>query len=95
MTIELIPYDGAKYFKTEEDQAELLADAFSTGDAHYISHVLGVIARARGMTDMEKETGIKRQQLYRALSTKGNPTLETFLKVIQALNITLTPKFAS
>ncbi|WP_293980065.1 addiction module antidote protein [Sphingobium sp.] len=39
------------------------------------------------MTQLANETGIKRQALYRAFSDKGNPTLETVLKVLPALGL--------
>ena len=50
----------------------------------------GVVARAHGMTQVERDTGMKRQALYRALSTKGNPTLDTLLKVTRALGLKVT-----
>jgi probable addiction module antidote protein len=91
MTIDLIPHDSAAYFRDNpEAQAELLADAVEQGHAGYLAHAIGVIAKARGMTAIEKETGMKRQALYRALSDTGNPTLDTLLKVLSALNLKLT-----
>jgi probable addiction module antidote protein len=87
MTIELTRFDAAEHLTDPEDQAELIADAIASGDAGYISHALGVIARAHGMTQVERDTGMKRQALYRALSKEGNPTLETLLKVTKALGL--------
>lgn len=87
METELIPYDSAEHFGEAAAQAELLEDALSSGDARYIAHALGIIARARGMTQLANETGIKRQALYRALSTSGNPTLETVVRVLNALGL--------
>ena len=81
--------DTATLFQTDEDQIHLVRDALASGDAHYIAHALGVIARARGLSEMERETGIKRQTLHKALSAKGNPTLETILPVLKALNLQL------
>jgi probable addiction module antidote protein len=46
-----------------------------------------MVARARGMSELANETGIKRQQLYRSFSDEGNPTLETMLKVLPALGL--------
>jgi probable addiction module antidote protein len=85
MAVELSNFDAAKYFTDPEGQAELLTDAFDTGDATYIKNALNTVARARGMTQVERDTGIKRQQLYRALSEAGNPTLDTLLKLTAAL----------
>ena len=89
MDSTLIPYDSAEHFKTSDDQIALLTDALESGDAAYISHALGVVAKAMGMTNVERETGLRRQQLYRALSVNGNPTLATVTKVLQALGLKL------
>ena len=68
----------------------MLNDALATGHAGYISNALGIVARARGMSGLAAEIGVKRQQLYRALSEDGNPTLETLTKVIGALGFRLS-----
>jgi probable addiction module antidote protein len=90
MTIETKPFDAAQYIDTPEAQAELLADAFESGDAAYITNALGVVARARGMTGVAKEAGVTREALYRALSEHGDPRLSTLLGVAKALGIKLT-----
>ena len=87
--------DTSTLFKTDEDQIHLIRDALASGDAHYIAHALGVVARARGLSDLERETGMKRQTLHKALSTKGNPTLETILPVLKALNLQLDVREAT
>lgn len=88
--IELLPHDSVAFFRDNpEFQEELLADAVEQGHAGYLAHAIGIIARARGMTDMQEKTGIKRQALYRAFSESGNPTLETLLKMLDALNLKL------
>ena len=68
----------------------MLNDALATGHAGYIANALGIVARARGMSGLAAEIGVKRQQLYRALSEDGNPTLETLTKVIGALGFRLS-----
>lgn len=87
--IEIIPYDGAKYFTQPENQRHLLAEAFASGDRAFIAQALGTVARARGMTALAEETGIKRQALYTTLSPNGNPTLDSLLKVLAALKLEL------
>jgi probable addiction module antidote protein len=91
MTIatKLIPFEAERYFQTAEDQAELLADAIESGDAGYLAHAIGIMARARGMTYLAQTTDVRRQALYRALSKTGNPTLDTFMKVLSALDLQL------
>lgn len=91
MGIATRPYDSAEYLTDPESCAAYLADAFSSGDAAEISAALGVVARARGMTELAEKAGIQRPALYRALSDKGNPEFATVLKVIAALGMRLTP----
>ncbi|MDD5301283.1 MAG: putative addiction module antidote protein [Gallionella sp.] len=58
-------------------------------DAAFIAKALGTIARAKGMTQLAKETGLGRESLYKALSGEGNPSFATILKVTTALGIKL------
>jgi len=90
MTLETFPVELAPFYDTAEAQEDLLNDALASGHAGYIANALGIIARARGMSGLATETGVKRQQLYRALSEDGNPTLETLTKVISALGFRLS-----
>ena len=84
------PYDSADYLDTDEAVAEYLAAAFEEGDAALLGHALGVAARAHGMTQIARETGLSRESLYRALSDEGNPSLDTTMRVLKALNLRLT-----
>ncbi len=84
------PFDAARYLRSPESQMELLNDALSSGDAGYVSEALGVIARARGMTEVAREAGVTREALYKALSENGDPRLTTLLGVVRALGVTLT-----
>ena len=92
MSIETTPFDAAKYLDTPESQAELVTDALESGDAKYLAHALGVVARAKGMTEIAKKTGITREGLYKALSAEGDPKLTTFLGVIKSLGLKITVK---
>lgn len=87
--IKLTPFDSSEYLDDAESQAELLNDALESGKASYIAHALGVIARARGMTDLQRLTGLDRSTLYAALREEGNPTLDTMMRVLKALKIEL------
>jgi probable addiction module antidote protein len=88
-------FDASEYLDDPESQAELLADAFETGDATYITHALGVVARARGMSSIAKDAGVTREALYKALSETGDPRLSTLLGVLRALGVQLTAKRAA
>ena len=82
-------YDAAEYLETEADMAAYLQAAFEDGNPSLVIHALGNIARARGMSQIARETGLRRESLYKALSPEGNPEFATVLKVVQALGITL------
>ncbi len=89
-------YDVANYLKREEDLAKYLDACMEEAgnDATYIAAALGDIARARGMAQLAKDTGISREGLYKALSPDGNPSLATVLKVVKALGLKLGAKVA-
>lgn len=89
---QLKKFDPAEYLDDLQSQAELLTDALASGNAGYVANALGVIARARGMSELARATGLGRQSLYAALGPGGNPTLDTVLKVAKALDIDLTAK---
>lgn len=89
MALETFPFDAAEYLTTEVMRAEFLNAAFESGDARHIAHAIGIVARARGMSSVAADTGLHRQALYRALDEKGNPTIDTFFKALNALGIRL------
>ena len=80
-------FDIANYLNTEEDIAGFLNEIAKEGDAELFQAALGDVARARGMTNMAKQTGLSRENLYRALSKDGNPRLRTLEKIFDALGI--------
>lgn len=90
MTLQTKPFDPAIMFDTEDAQKELLADAMESGHPGYIANALGTIARARGMTQVAKDSGVTREALYKALSTEGDPRLSTLLGVMKALNLSMS-----
>jgi probable addiction module antidote protein len=82
-------WDSAEYLKTDEDMAGYLEACLEENDPALIAHALGVIARAKGMTQLARDTGLTREGLYRALSKEGNPEFATVLKVFNALGLRL------
>ena len=90
MATQLLEYDSADHFREEAAQRALLDDAFDSNDPAYILHAIGIVARARGMTALARDTGIKRQQLYAAFRQGGNPTMATVYKVLQSLGLRLS-----
>jgi len=87
--LKLSPFDAADYLQRESSQTSLLRDALASGHPAYIANAVGAVARARGLTNLERATGIKRQTLNKSLSLKGNPTLETLVTVLGALGLRL------
>jgi len=82
-------WDAVEYLKTEEDMAAYLEAALEENDPTLVSAALGDIAKAKGMTDIAKKTGLGRESLYKALSREGNPEFSTVMKVINALGLKL------
>lgn len=67
-------FDPAQALSGPEAVAVFIADALDTGDAAYIVEAMGVVARAKVMTDLAKETGLAREQLYELISERGKPS---------------------
>ncbi|KIC35908.1 addiction module antitoxin [Ruegeria sp. ANG-R] len=95
MTIETTPFDAVEYLGDAESQAVLLNDAFESGDPHYIAHALGIIARARGMTQLSRDSGETREALHKALSKDGDPRLSALTSVLSALGVTVRADMAA
>lgn len=87
---KLQKFDPARYLNSEELIEEYLLAACESGDASHIASALGDVARARGIADLARKTGLTRQALYKALSGEGNPGLATITKVAEALGLQLT-----
>ncbi len=83
------PFDPVDYLHTPADMAGYLEAALEDGDPQLLTAVLGDIARAQGMTEIARATGLGRESLYKALSATGNPEWSTVLRVITALGLTL------
>lgn len=96
-TIKLRKWDIVEHLKTEEDMVMYLQACMDEAgdDAAFIAAALGDIARAKGMTQLAKDTGLGRESLYKALSGEGNPSFGTILKVMHALGIKLHPEAAT
>lgn len=92
-----VPWDPAQHLETEQDMAAYLEAALGEGDPALVAAALGDIARAKGMTQLARETGLGRESLYKALSPTGNPEFATVMKVVAALGLELhaTPSRAA
>lgn len=86
---QVAPYDAAEFLETDEDIVAYLNAALDDGDPALVPAALGDIARACGMTQLARETGVTRDGLYKALSPTGNPSFATVQKVVKALGYKL------
>ena len=91
MAIKLRKWDSAEHLKTEEDMQAYLQACIdeSNGDAAFIAKALGNIAKAKGMAQLSRDTGLGRESRYKALSGDVNPSFDTVIKVVKALNLRL------
>ena len=91
------PYDVAEHLRTPEEMAAYLEACIeeADGDAAFIAKALGDIARAQGMTQVARESGLSRESLYKALSGERSPSFDTILKVVSALGLKLSASVRS
>lgn len=83
------PFDAAEYLDSDEAVAAYITEALLTYDADTIARAIGIAAKARGMSDIAKQTGLSRESLYKALSGEGHPQFETINLVLKALGLQL------
>lgn len=84
-------YDVSEHLRTPEEMAAYLEACFAdaNGDATFIAKALGDIARAKGMAQVARDSGLSRESLYKALSGERSPGFDTILKVMDALGLKL------
>ena len=85
-------YDTADYLETQEDIAAYLDAVMEEGgaDPAYVTRALGVVARARNISKLARDTGMSREGIYKALSDEGNPSFATVAKIAGALGLRIT-----
>lgn len=83
------PFEAADYLQSDEDCAQYLQACMDEApeDAALFTKAVGDIARARGMMQLARDTGITREGLYKALGEQGNPSFATMVKVMHALGL--------
>ena len=89
MKIEIAPFDAADYLADEETIAEYLTAALEDPNPDIFLVAVRDVARARGMTQLAKDTGLGRESLYKALTLGAKPRYETVMKVLRALGVNL------
>jgi len=93
MTEKFNRYDSAEYLKTEEDIADYFVAALELAqeedDPAYLLKAIGIIARARNISQLARDSGISREGLYKSLSDGGNPSFFTVMRVVKAFGLRL------
>ena len=88
-------YDSADYLNDDKAISAYMDEALATEDPSFIAKALGTVARARGMAQIAKKSGLSRESLYKALSAEGNPEFGTVIRVMHALELKFTVSPAS
>jgi probable addiction module antidote protein len=86
------PFDAAEYLDSPETMAAFLTAVLGTDDPAHIVRAIGTAAPARGMTDVAREAGVSRENLYRSLNGETKPEFETIIRVLHALGVQLEVK---
>lgn len=86
---DLPEFDMARQLKSEEDIAAYVTMVIEDGDAAELAHALGIAAKARGMSEIAKATGLTREALYKALTPHAKPRFDTINRVCAALGVRL------
>lgn len=86
---ELPEFDMAEHLPDEQAIAEYLTLVIEEGDPSELAHALGVAARARGMTEIARASGLGREALYKALRPGAAPRFDTINRVCAALGVKL------
>ena len=90
IAVDALPeFDAAPYLDTEASIAAYLTDILAANDASLLAAALGDIARARGMAEIAKASGLTREALYKALRPDAQPRFDTISRVCAALGVRL------
>lgn len=90
MPTKVISFDAAQYLDNEKVMAAYLKEVMETGDNELFLSALGDIAKARGMTEVAKASGLSRESLYKAVRPGSRPQYETVDRIVHALGLKLT-----
>jgi probable addiction module antidote protein len=90
-TAKISEYDTAEFLDNEEIIAEYLAVAMEDPNPDVFIAALATVARARGMTQLAKDSGLSRESLYKTLAPGAKPRFETIVKITKALGVPMAP----
>lgn len=88
-SLKTVPFDAADYLGDDVSIAEYMNAVLESEDPDLLLLALGDVARARGMAQVAKDSGLGRESLYKALAPGARPRLDTIMRVAHALGIRL------
>lgn len=92
---DLPEFDMAEHLDSDQAIAEYLTIVLEENDPAELTHALGTIARARGMTDVAKAAGLTREALYKAFRPTSQPRFDTISRVCTALGVKLVAQVST
>lgn len=90
--VEIREYDASRYLDNDETIAEYLRLSLEDENPDAFLTALGEVVKARGITQLAKDTGLRRESLYKTFGPGKKPQFETVAKIAQALGVPLTVK---
>jgi probable addiction module antidote protein len=89
MPIKTTAWQSGAALRSNDEIAAYIDAVLEDGDPTLLAHAIGAVARVKGMTGLAKEAGLGRKSLYKSLSSDGNPSFATVIKVLSALGVKL------
>ena len=86
---EISEFDLSDYLDSDEAIAEYITQVLNDGDTKEFLRALSYIAKAKGMTEVSRETGLSRASLYKTLEENAKPRFETVMKILKSFGIRL------
>lgn len=90
--IAIREFEVSRYLDNEEMIAEFLTACLEDPNPDMFLGALGEVAKARGVTQLAKDTGLSRESLYKTFSAGTKPRFETIVKITNALGVPLVIK---
>jgi probable addiction module antidote protein len=86
-----------EYFRNHPEEIgpyikEIFDEYAQDGNSAALLASLRVIAKVKGISTIAEETGLSRQGIQHALSSKGNPRFDNVNAIMNALGYRLTPE---
>ncbi len=92
MTPVITDFDLTALLDSEEAISEYLSQVLTEGDSDELIRAIGHVAKARGMAQIARDSGLGRESLYKAFTPGARPRFDTVVKVMRALGVELTAR---